>query len=310
MAAREILPIAADKEHTMANGIIIVDKPADWTSQDVAAKLRGVFHERRIGHGGTLDPMATGVLPIFVGRATRGVEFFESAEKEYVAGLRLGVVTNTQDTTGEVLEEHPVQITRGELQNVLARFTGELSQVPPMYSAIKIGGRKLYELARQGKEIERPARTVRIFELELLSGSGRDWQLRVHCSKGTYVRTLCHDIGQALGCGACMSSLRRTQAGQFTLRQSLTMERILDFCRENDPQALLMPVDAMFADRPVLIVTLSQAARLKNGAQVQDWQFRDGTYRVYAEDGEFLLLGQVKGGVLSTVKSFFEVNGA
>ena len=170
----------------MACGIIIIDKPADWTSQDVAAKLRGVFRERRIGHGGTLDPMATGVLPIFVGRATRGVEFFESAEKEYVAGLRLGLETNTQDTTGEILAEKPVSVTREQVEAVLRTFLGPQEQIPPMYSAVKIGGKKLYELARQGKTVERKARKIEILELELLDGGDADWRIRVRCSKGTY----------------------------------------------------------------------------------------------------------------------------
>ena len=292
----------------MANGILIVNKSAGWTSQDVTAKLRGVFHERRIGHGGTLDPMATGVLPVFVGRATRGVEFFEDAKKEYVAGLRLGLVTNTQDTTGEAVEEHPVIVTREELEAVLRQFTGEIEQLPPMYSAIKIGGRKLYELARKGKEVERQPRQITIFELTLLEGGGADWKLRVRCSKGTYVRTLCHDIGQRLGCGGCMSSLERTQAGQFSLSQSLTMDQILAFAAEQDPQELLMPIDALFSRFPPMIVTMAQAARLKNGADVKDWQFRSGTFRVYAENGEFLALGKVENTILTTVKSFFEVN--
>ena len=169
----------------MANGIIIVDKPSGWTSQDVAAKLRGVFHERRVGHGGTLDPMATGVLPVFVGRATRAAEFMESAEKEYVAGLRLGLITNTQDTSGETLEERPVNVTREALEAALRRFTGPIEQIPPMYSAIKIGGKKLYELARRGQEIERKPRPVTIHELELLDGADSDWTIRVRCSKGT-----------------------------------------------------------------------------------------------------------------------------
>lgn len=292
----------------MANGILIVDKPYGWTSQDVAAKLRGVFHEKRVGHGGTLDPMATGVLPIFIGRATRGVEFFESAEKEYIAGLRLGTVTNTQDTTGEVLETNPVTVTREDVEAALRRFTGELDQLPPMYSAIKINGQKLYELARKGKEVARAPRRITILELELLGGEDSDYTIRVRCSKGTYVRTLCHDLGRALGCGGCMSSLRRTRAGSFTLAQAVTMQQVLDFAAGQDPQQLLMPVDAVFAAHPPLIVTLGQAAKLKNGAQVKDWQFQPGTYRVYAEDGEFLLLGRVEGGVLTTIKSFFEVN--
>ena len=291
----------------MANGIIIVDKPSGWTSQDVAAKLRGVFHERRIGHGGTLDPMATGVLPVFVGRATRAAEFMESAQKEYTAGLRLGMTTNTQDTSGETLQTAPVCVTRQELEAALKQFTGPIEQIPPMYSAIKIGGKKLYELARKGQEIERKPRPVTIYALELLDGDGADWTIRVRCSKGTYVRTLCHDIGAALGCGGCMSSLRRTMAGGFTLRQAVTMPELLKFAEENDPQTLLMPVDALFAQHPALIVTMGQAARIRNGADVRDRSFADGTYRVYAEDGNFLMLGKAAGGTLSVIKNFFEV---
>ena len=186
----------------MANGIIIIDKPEGWTSMDVCAKLRGVFHEKRIGHGGTLDPMATGVLPVFVGRATRAVEFATESKKEYIAGIKLGVVTNTQDTSGEILEEHPVSTAGEQLPNLLERFTGDLEQLPPMYSAIKIKGKKLYELARKGQEVERKPRSIHIYALELLGKStSGDPLLRVECSKGTYVRTLCHDLGQALGCG-------------------------------------------------------------------------------------------------------------
>ena len=292
----------------MANGILVIDKSAGWTSQDVAAKLRGVFHERRVGHGGTLDPMATGVLPVFIGRATRAAEFLESAEKEYVAGLHLGVVTDTQDTSGTVLETNSVCVTRAQLEAALRQFLGPIEQIPPMYSAIKINGQKLYELARRGQEVARRPRSITIHALELLEGEGADWAIRVRCSKGTYVRTLCHDLGRALGCGGCMSSLRRTRAGSFTLAQAVTMQQVLDFAAGQDPQQLLMPVDAVFAAHPPLIVTLGQAAKLKNGAQVKDWQFQPGTYRVYAEDGEFLLLGRVEGGVLTTIKSFFEVN--
>ena len=291
----------------MANGIIIIDKPAGWTSQDVAAKLRGVFHEKRIGHGGTLDPMATGVLPIFVGRATRGVEFFESAEKEYIAGIRLGTVTNTQDTTGEVLEENPVSVTREDVEAALKTFMGQIEQLPPMYSAIKVNGQKLYALARRGVEVERTPRRITIFALELLDGAGRSYTFRVRCSKGTYVRTLCHDIGKMLGCGACMSSLRRTKAGMFTLQQAITLPQLLAFAKENDPQELLMPVDALFSNFPPLIVELGQAEKLRHGAQVKDWHFAPGTYRVYSITGEFLLLGKVENTVLSTIKSFFEV---
>ena len=292
----------------MPNGIVIIDKPSGWTSMDVCAKIRGILKEKRVGHGGTLDPMATGVLPVFVGQATRAVEFAENGEKEYIAGLRLGLVTNTQDTSGETLETHPVTADRKALEALLPRFTGPIQQIPPMYSAIKINGQKLYELARRGQEVARRPRSITIHALELLEGEGADWTVRVRCSKGTYVRTLCHDLGRALGCGGCMSSLRRTRAGSFTLAQAVTMQQVLDFAAGQDPQQLLMPVDAVFAAHPPLIVTLGQAAKLKNGAQVKDWQFQPGTYRVYAEDGEFLLLGRVEGGVLTTIKSFFEVN--
>ena len=284
-----------------------MDKPADWTSQDVAAKLRGVFHEKRVGHGGTLDPMATGVLPIFVGRATRAAQFLESADKEYIAQLRLGVVTDTQDACGNILSQQAASVTREALEAALVRFTGEIEQIPPMYSAVKIGGKKLYELARRGKEVERPARTITVHALEILDGADDLWTLRVHCSKGTYVRTLCHDIGQMLGCGGCMQTLRRTRAGAFDLTQAITMEQLLAFAREHDPQELLMPVDALFVAHPACIVTLGQAGRIRNGADVTDRSFADGLCRVYTETGEFLALARCEGGVLHTVKSFFEV---
>ena len=217
----------------MPNGILIIDKPEGWTSMDVCAKLRGVFHEKRVGHGGTLDPMATGVLPIFIGRATRAVEFTEKYDKEYIAELKLGVITNTQDITGEVLEMRPVQASRERLEEVLEQFRGDIMQLPPMYSAIKINGKKLYELARKGREVERPARPVTIKALELLDQQGEDlYTIRVRCTKGTYIRTLCHDIGQALGCGGCMSSLRRTETAGFTLEPdcldgAYTMDQVL-----------------------------------------------------------------------------------
>ena len=188
------------------NGIVIVDKPQEWTSQDVTARLRRVFNTRRIGHGGTLDPMATGVLPVFVGRATRGVEFFEHAEKTYEAVLRLGITTDTEDVTGTVLEKRPVALTEQEFLNILPQFRGEIRQIPPMYSALKINGQKLCDLARKGKEVERKPRTITIHQLECLEFAGDRAKLLVHCSKGTYIRTLCHDIGQKLGCGGCPSA--------------------------------------------------------------------------------------------------------
>ncbi len=288
----------------MANGILIVDKPAGWTSQDVAAKLRGVFHEKRVGHGGTLDPMATGVLPIFIGRATRAVPFFEHADKVYEAGLRLGLVTDTQDVTGRTLEERAVDITQERLEAALESFRGEIAQIPPMYSAIKVNGQKLYALARQGKAVERAPRPVTIFALDLLGGAGADWRLRVHCSKGTYVRTLCHDIGAALGCGGCLSALRRTRAGAYDVTRSHTMAEIL---AADDPEALLLPTDSLFSDRPALKVAENAERKLRNGAPLHTPKLKDGEYRVYNQAGDFLLLAQVANGELKTVKSFFEV---
>jgi len=296
---------SAHEVKPMPNGIIIIDKPQDWTSMDVCAKLRGVFGEKRVGHAGTLDPMATGVLPVFVGRATRAVQFAEKSEKEYVAGIKLGVITNTQDIWGEVLETRPVPADAGErLQALLPQFTGELDQVPPMYSAVKIGGKKLYELARKGVEVERKPRRITIYELELLEPAADAYSLRVRCSKGTYIRTLCHDMGQAIGCGGCMASLRRTEACGFTLADAHPLEEVVN---HPDPASLLLPVDKLFRDRPALTVNAPGADRLRHGGGLNYPKLADGEYRVYAPDGEFLLLGAVKAGRLTTVKSFFEV---
>ncbi len=290
----------------MANGVLIIDKPEGWTSMDVCAKLRGIFHEKRVGHGGTLDPMATGVLPVFIGRATRAVEFAEKSDKEYIAGLKLGVVTNTQDISGEVLEEHPVRVGREQLEKALEQFRGDILQVPPMYSAIKIGGKKLYELARKGREVERPARPVTISALETLEEQGEGlYTIRVRCSKGTYIRTLCHDIGRTLGCGGCMASLRRTMAAGFTLESTVTLEQVQESA---DPASLLLPVDCFFAGRPVLMLKSVEAEKkIRNGMTVVLPSLAPGEYRVYSQDEIFLALCRAEGGKLTTIKSFFEV---
>lgn len=287
----------------MANGIIIIDKPAGWTSMDVCAKLRGILKTKKIGHAGTLDPMATGVLPVFVGQATRAVSFAEGGEKEYVAGLRLGLTTNTQDTEGETLTQSPVAVGRKELEAVLPRFTGEISQIPPMFSAIKINGQKLYDLARQGKEVERKARAVTIFALEVVEQvSETDYILRIRCSKGTYVRTLCHDIGQALGCGGCMFSLRRTMAAGFTLDESVTLEQM-----QEGGEALLRPTDSLFRDRPdYRLKTEKQEERCRNGNPffIQE-NLPEGEYRIYGREGEFLCLSRLQGDTMTSLKNFF-----
>ena len=290
----------------MANGILVIDKAQDWTSMDVCAKLRGIFHEKRVGHAGTLDPMATGVLPVFLGRATRAVSFASEGEKEYVAGLKLGLATNTQDTSGQVLQQQPVSICVEELEQVLPAFRGDIQQVPPMYSAIKINGKKLYELARKGREVERPARPVTIHALTVEGQIAPDeFMLRVRCSKGTYVRTLCHDIGQALGCGGCMSSLRRTMAAGFSLEDAVTLDQVQ---AAEDPLSLILPIDAYFAGRPMLILRPEAERRLRNGMTlVLPQQELQGECRVYSESGEFLALGSFDGQTLRTIKSFFSV---
>ena len=285
------------------DGIVIVDKPQGWTSQDVTARLRRVFNTRRIGHGGTLDPMATGVLPVFVGRATRGVEFFEHAEKTYEATLRLGITTDTEDISGEVLSTAPVHVSREKLEETLEKFRGEISQIPPMYSALKINGQKLCDLARKGKEVERKPRKVTIHLLECLAFDGTDAVLRVTCSKGTYIRTLCKDIGEALGCGGTMASLRRTAAGEYTISQSVPLQELLE---TQEPEKYLRNVDTMFTQYPAVTLTDKQELRCRNGNSFSV-QLAEGTYRAYSKSGEFLMLAQVKENVMSTVKSFFQV---
>ena len=287
----------------MANGVLIIDKPAGWTSMDVCAKLRGILHTKKIGHAGTLDPMATGVLPVFVGQATRAVSFAESGRKEYIAGLRLGLVTNTQDTSGETLSQTEVSVTREALAALLPRFTGTISQIPPMFSAVKINGQKLYQLARQGREVERKPREITIYELEVLEQTAPDtFTLRVLCSKGTYVRTLCHDIGQALGCGGCMSSLRRTMAAGFTLADAVTLETV-----QEKGDALLLPLEQLFAQYPLYCITEPQAeARCRNGNPFSIPEtLPGGLYRVRGDDGTFLCLSQLEGQVMTSLKNFF-----
>ena len=285
------------------NGIVIIDKPQGWTSQDVTARLRRVFNTRRIGHGGTLDPMATGVLPVFVGRATRGVEFFEHAEKTYETVLRLGITTDTEDITGTVLTRQEVSVTEDRLETVLQQFRGEILQVPPMYSALKVNGQKLCDLARKGKEVERKPRPITIHELTLLGVEAEGIRLRVRCSKGTYIRTLCKDIGQALGCGGCMAQLRRVSAGEYTIEESVPLQTLLE---TEAPETYLRQVDTMFRNHPSVTLTEKQTIRCRNGNSFSvKWE--NGTYRAYAPNGEFLMLAKVEDGVMLTIKSFWEV---
>lgn len=285
------------------NGIVIVDKPQGWTSQDVTARLRRVYATRRIGHGGTLDPMATGVLPVFVGRATRGVEFFEHAEKTYDTVLLLGRTTDTQDVTGATLAEKAVHLSPADIERVLPQFRGDILQVPPMYSALKVNGKKLYELARKGQEVERQPRPITVFELTNLGFDGTRLSLRVKCSKGTYIRTLCQDIGEALGCGGCMEALRRVRAGEYGIEDAVPLEQLLE---SETPERYLRGLDTMFAHCPAVTLTPNQEKRCRNGNPFSS-PLPQGTYRAYSQSGEFLMLAKVEDGVMTTIKSFFEV---
>ena len=290
------------------NGILLIDKPAGWTSMDVCAKLRGALREKRVGHSGTLDPMATGLLVVFLGRATRAVEFAEAHSKTYDALLRPGVVTDTQDVTGTVLETHPAHVSDAELEAVLTRFRGETAQLPPMYSAVKVDGKRLYQLARKGREVERRPRPVTIHALDFMGRTENgDVALRVDCSKGTYIRTLCHDIGAALGCGGCMSTLRRIRCGAFSVADAHTLDEVLSAAQAGEGQQLLLPVETVFGELPKSTLTAAQEKVIRNGGHFS-CAFAPGRYLLYGADGAFLALGEVSGGTMRAVKSFFEVS--
>ena len=288
------------------NGLLLVDKPEGFTSHDAVAKLRGILRERRIGHSGTLDPMATGLLVVFVGRATRAVEFAESHEKEYIAGLRTGIATDTLDITGEVLKSSDREVSADELLALLPEFTGNIMQLPPMYSAIKINGRKLCDLARKGVEVERQSRPVTIKSLELLGEENGDFILRVRCSKGTYIRSLVGDIGERLGTGAALSSLRRTAAGDFSVEDAHTLDKIAALANKGELNSILLPVDSLFSDYPSYVLSERQLKPCLNGNSFET-ELSDGSYRVYDENGGFLMLASVENGIMSTIKSFFEI---
>lgn len=288
------------------NGILLIDKPSGWTSNDVVVKLKGALHQRRIGHSGTLDPMATGLLVVFVGRATRAVEFAEADSKRYLASLRLGITTDTQDISGSVLRSCDVNVSDAELQNVLKLFVGDIMQLPPMYSAIKVNGRKLYDIARKGGNVERKERKINISRLEYKGCIDGDICLDVSCSKGTYIRTLCHDIGEKLGCGGCMSALRRVQAGIFDISQAHSLEAVLEAAAKGTAEELLIPVDRLFAGYEAYTAATADCRRIKFGNEIPT-ALPDGEYRVYSPEGEFLMLGRAENSILKTVKNFFEV---
>lgn len=298
-------------------GVLILDKPAGFTSFDAVAVCRRLCHERKIGHTGTLDPMATGVLPLLLGKATRAASLLEDTDKEYEAGFRLGVATDTEDSTGKVLETSGTPVSREVLESLLPRFRGEIMQVPPMYSAVSKDGKRLYELARKGIEVERDARPVTIFKLELMEyhEETREGKLTVSCSKGTYIRTLIADLAKAAGSLGVMTALRRTKACGFTLADAITLDEAKALSEAGTLEEKLRPVESLFVHLPTVTVSGAQAARFGNGGQLDLKRipaFRkqnppDGEIvRVRGEKGEFLGLGQVQAekGWLAILKLF------
>ncbi len=296
------------------NGVIVADKPAGCTSFDVVAAMRRVCRERKIGHTGTLDPMATGVLPLLLGAATRAAPFLEDTDKEYVAGFALGCETDTQDASGRVTARSPARASRAGLLDALPRFRGEILQTPPMYSAVSVGGRRLYELARKGVEVPRAARRVTVYRLELLAfdEAAQTGSLAVSCSKGTYVRTLCADLGLALGTGGVMTSLRRTRASGFSLADAVTPERAAALAAEGRLSECLRPTESLFPSCPPLAVSGPQAARFLNGGALDlgRTSLRGRTppqgarFRVRSPEGEFLGLGEAREGQLRVLRLF------
>lgn len=290
-------------------GILIVDKPTEWTSFDVVAKLRGVLGTRKLGHSGTLDPMATGVLPVFCGGASKAVDLQLNHDKAYRAVLRLGERTDTGDITGTVLEKAPVTVGEAELLAVLPKFIGKQMQVPPMYSAVKINGQPLYKMARQGIEVERKARPIEIYDIQYGGCEAEnEYALTVRCSKGTYIRTLLEDIAEAMGQKGTMSALRRISAGLYTENDAHTMEEIIAAKQlgEEALQALMLPVDSVFMPLPAITVEPKVEQHLYNGCPTSHYPAADGRYRVYNNAGQFLGLANIAQGVLRVEKLFVE----
>ncbi len=286
----------------MSDGILIIDKPQDFTSFDVCAVMRGLLKTRKIGHTGTLDPMATGVLPILVGRATKASDLLPDHDKEYISGFKLGLETDTLDIWGETLKEEKVSVSKDALLSAMDRFRGEITQIPPMYSAVSVGGRRLYDIARSGQTVERPERKVTINRLELISydeekGEG---EILCSCSKGTYIRTLVADIGTALGCGAAVSSLRRTNACGYDLSSAINLDEAKALCAEGKLEERLLPVGSIFEAYRAVSISEAQAFRVRNGGSLsleRLSRFKPScdseTVRLIAPDGEFLALGTV-----------------
>ena len=293
------------------DGILIINKEKGYTSHDVVACLRGILHQKKIGHTGTLDPNAEGVLPVCLGRATKVCELLTDTDKTYEAVLRLGVVTDTQDLTGRVLAQSDAVPGEEEVVSAIRSFEGELEQIPPMYSAIKIGGRKLVDLARAGKEVERPARRVTVYRIRILEMDLPRVRMEVSCSKGTYIRTLCHDIGQKLGCGGAMEALVRTRAAGFGREEALTLGKVEALAAAGELESRLVPLERIFADLPRFQIAAEHAKALQNGNRLKlSWGVcrgeASGRMAVYDEDGRFAAVYERMPGTeeLKVVKMF------
>ena len=294
------------------NGILCVNKPAGFTSFDVVAKLRGILRERRLGHGGTLDPMATGVLPVFVGTATKACDIMPDNTKSYRAGFRLGETTDTQDVTGEVLTHSDTAVAEIALRAVIPEFIGDIMQLPPMYSAVQVNGQRLYDLARKGVEVEREPRPITVYGIDLVSydAASREGVLDISCGKGTYIRTIISDIGERLGCGGVMTSLVRTSSGGFTLGDCFTFEQIQQARDEERLEELILPIERVFAKLPRLKLNEAQTRMYRNGvkldlARVHDIKQGVTDYAVYGSDGAFIgtALADFEGGILRVAKN-------
>nr|WP_288665564.1 tRNA pseudouridine(55) synthase TruB [uncultured Dorea sp.] len=297
----------------MIHGIINVYKEKGFTSHDVVAKLRGIVGQKKIGHTGTLDPDATGVLPVCLGKATKLCDLLTDKNKTYEAVLLLGKATDTQDITGEVLEEKSTEaLTEEKVREAIEGFIGDYEQIPPMYSALKVNGKKLYELAREGKVIERKARPVKILDIQILEIDLPKVRMEVSCSKGTYIRTLCHDIGEKLGCGGCMESLIRTRVSTFRIEDAKTLDEIEALKQEGKLAELLVPIDAMFPSYPKIMVKDDWKAFAKNGNPLDLKMLKEACgqdeetqVRLYDESGKFIAIYQWKEKKYHIVKMFF-----
>ncbi len=290
------------------NGVININKPLGMTSHDVVYRLRRLLSVKKIGHTGTLDPDATGVLPMCIGRATKVADMLTAKDKQYIAEVTLGSATDTLDASGTVTEMTDVNVGAEDIRRTVAEFIGDIEQIPPMYSAIKVDGKKLYELARNGVEVEREPRQVRIDNIEILKFDleNKKFSIRVDCSKGTYIRTLCDDIGRKLGCFAHMSGLERTKSGIFDISEAYTLEEVEKMYESGDV-SFLVPVDEVFAEFPRLTLSQRKAKLMCNGVRVSVQGIEDRvTYRVYDEGGSFLTISQCENGVLKILKTFYQ----